>query len=173
MVRSLFVVHGCPDLYYQGVLNAMLQTAECLAHYRNHFERQESDCFQKIRHNNNPVKTTVWSVYRMQIGSLITVGYTVRPRIPNAYSEFFYHADVCARTPPFGWITHKVAFSGFHEKITETILSTDNQIFHVCRIWGELLPPTLSCMPVRYRFHGQGSDPRVRGNYSIQLTASR
>lgn len=150
----------------------MLQTLRRLAHYRDHFKRQESDCFQKIPANDYTSKASVRSVYRLQTGSIPYVGYTLRSRSRSAYSKFFYHSDVFARTPSLGWITHKMAFSGLHET-PQTTISSDNQVFHVCRIWGELQTPPLSCMPIRNRFLGQGSNPRVRGNYSLQLPQAR
>lgn len=151
---------------------AVLQTLSRLADYREHFQRQEKDCFQKIADNDYTPRPSVRSVYWLQTGPIPNVGYTLRSRSSTQRSKFFYHADVFARTPPYGWITHKISFPGLYETPPQITISSDNQVFHVCRIWGEIQTPPLSCMPLRDRLPRQRPDPRVRGHYFIQLTDS-
>ncbi len=145
----------------------MLHTIRRMANDRKHCQQQESNCLSQIRRRNNSPHVTVWSVYRLPLGPSTIMGYTLRPRSATSSTKFFYYADVCARTPPLGWISHKISFHGFYETPSKplhgplhpnpqpqtiSLFSSDNQIFHVCRIWGELQPSPLSCLLIQSRF---------------------
>lgn len=132
----------------------MLQTLKRVAYDRKNFERQESDCLQKIRNYYHTTELTMWLVYRLQTGSVTHVGYQMRPRVPTLRRKRVPHIDVQFRKPPMGWITYKITHSEIHQETAETLSNENNQILYVRGIRGELIPSSLSHLPLRNDFSG-------------------
>ena len=80
--------------------HGMFQTVKSLARLRENFERQEQNCFQKVAKETGlgNARTSLWKVYRMQIGQVTVVGISDNERGSAAPFQLFYNPDVFRRS---------------------------------------------------------------------------